>query len=1341
MTVTFPHIRRHREVKKNHLFLAATLLACVFLVFLFFSNSPHHIKVSLASYSDAITPKILYDGEIGSAPLLDPSCLSFAISSASVGMNSSVGIILQPDKWNGSKFKLFCGGGSISPRVDFGPYTNLDFDIKSSTSASSTRNFWLTSWDFTGATISLADYVDGGIIDNTWRHVSIPLTALTAPGWTMNDVENLVFDVDDGTGNLYYIDNIALHKYVVDTGATNQAPVIASLPVGTSTVALSDTLALAPTVTDDGLPTGSSLSYVWTEVSGSGTATFSSPTTAATNVNFSAVGTYSLLLTVSDTLLTTTANVGVVVTSQLATSTNGTLIWDGESTASRAVVFAAGMATSSTSANGSYSFEGDPQQYVWSGINLSGLPMFRQDLSNYNEIQFYAKASTQNAVINFQLQTYVGSQNLTSNIVNIAPYIQGGTLDTMWHLVTIPVSVLENSSFDMTSVDNIYFGNAVPNDGHQIFIDDIYAVDTNPVSISNVVPLSNKVVKISTNDSYDMSAALSVLNYSLQSSDDSNFSSPINPVSVGRESYITDFKGSGTPVGGVYGSPGAPVVDYNIYLVFNQGMVSGSHYTLTINDIKSNFGVDFSSATTTSIDWNDENFVTGTVKASDVGYIPQSPKFGYIGNYLGDAGAMNISPTTCSLNDAATNATVFSTNTTYSGDYTQFSGEKLYQCDFSSFTTPGNYYLTSPGLGKSYNFTIGSDAFNDVASATERFLYYQRDDTDLLSQYAGVWARAGGHMHTDKVAQIDVSQLNSSLYDGEVIGSTVDMTGGWYDAGDYGKYSYSGAFGLSDIFQAFELYPQKFGDNTNIPESGNGVPDILDEAKWETDWLRNMQAPDGGVYVKVTTLDWATTMPSLDLETRLISEKDTHITAQYAAVMAEAYRAFLPYFPAYASDLLARSEKAWTFLVAHPAMVTFSSYGVGVNPPTIGGGANADAGTDRDERAWAAAELYKSTGDQQYLTAFNTYWDPALADYGENDWDSWKRASFAYATTYAYPTDPAKVTIYKTALKTDMDALVATTNSNPYHAAYPSTIAYIGFGSFSRTASVYAFDLIKASFLLNDPKYLAAAESNVDIELGSNPQYRSYITGIGENYPMHPLSTISALDGITEPVPGIAVYGVVGSLGVSNPYLLSVSQNLYPAGTTDTDPYPILRRFFDVSADGYMTEFDISSSPRIAAVFAFLANNNDQAAATSTTPVSVNATAPPVHLYSQSSQQLPAQQIQTTQIQTTTSVTSIEPEQQSNSSIIASSHALAYGSSSPAVMALQIFLNTNGFPLAPSGVGSSGQETSYFGPLTNAAVDKLQLKYNVVKSSSSPGYGIVGPITRAVIALINAETK
>jgi len=314
-----------------------------------------------------------------------------------------------------------------------------------------------------------------------------------------------------------------------------------------------------------------------------------------------------------------------------------------------------------------------------------------------------------------------------------------------------------------------------------------------------------------------------------------------------------------------------------------------------------------------------------------------------------------------------------------------------------------------------------------------------------------------------------------------------------------------------------------------------------------------------------------------------------------------------------------------------------------------------------------------------------------------------------------------------------MDALVATTNSNPYHAAYPSTIAYIGFGSFSRTASEYAFDLIKASFILNDPKYLAAAESNVDIELGSNPQYRSYVTGVGENYPMHPLSTISALDGITEPVPGIAVYGVVGSLGVSNPYLLSVSQNLYPAGTTDTDPYPILRRYFDVSGDGYMNEFDISSSPRIAAVFAFLANNVGQSVTAPTVPVSVVAPVTPTpitHFYSQSSQNQPF----VSGVQTTTSVT--ESTSMPQTSLISSSRGLSLRSTGVSVTALQVFLNTHGFPVALSGPGSLGQETSFFGYLTNTALGKLQIKYGIVTSSTDPGYGVVGPITRAAIAAL-----
>lgn len=217
--------------------------------------------------------------------------------------------------------------------------------------------------------------------------------------------------------------------------------------------------------------------------------------------------------------------------------------------------------------------------------------------------------------------------------------------------------------------------------------------------------------------------------------------------------------------------------------------------------------------------------------------------------------------------------------------------------------------------------------------------------------YAGQFARpichaADGVVHT--------SQAVSPLYDNEVVGSTQACTRGWHDTGDYGKYVASAAQPVHDLLAAYEMYPQKFPDGfNNIPESGNGVPDVLDEVKWELDWLLTMQAPDGGVFFKVVTTNWPNWMPQNDNSTRWITEKTTHATAMTCAMYAADARVYRPFMPVFADTCLAKARRSWAWLEAHPS--TFPTTGF-KNPTGIGGGEYGDPGetSDVDERAWAA---------------------------------------------------------------------------------------------------------------------------------------------------------------------------------------------------------------------------------------------------------------------------------------------------------------------------------------------------------------------------------------------------
>lgn len=886
--------------------------------------------------------------------------------------------------------------------------------------------------------------------------------------------------------------------------------------------------------------------------------------------------------------------------------TQGEILWNGETAASQAAsLFQNGGLTSSVVHSGSYAFEGTPTVWAAPSIGLSGQPMFRRDIGFYDRLEFWARADAAGKTFAVSVETWAPSHQVSAP-VGIDPYIEGGALDTTWRRVSIPLSALKTSTYALESVDRLIFGVAQPSAGHKVYIDDVRVVDQTAATVEAALPLSNRVVRLTVSERYDFAAAVDPARYALSSPGDAAFSPALHPVQAGRRSYLKGYRG-----GTMYGHAQAPIVAFELFLVFDAPMKNGFEYALTVSDLPDAYGNHFASPQLLGWTFDDTALINGSVKASHVGYLPGASKFGYLGNYLGDLGMMDVPPTTCEVRNASTHAVVFSAPAQFRADDPVLSGERVYEADFSAVTAPGSYYLYAPGVGRTHAFKIGAGVFDAVAYATSRVYYFQRAGIDLPPTHAGAWARNAGHAVTDASATIHGSHTGSLLWNGEVVGSTVDMRRGWYDAGDYGKYVLTAAGAVFELLTAYELFPEKFADGAlDLPESGNGVPDLLDEIRWELDWLRTMQAPDGGVYDRLVTTAWATTMPEGDVAVRYIAPKTTHTTAVYAAALAMASRSLQPHWPAYAQDLLERAKKAWTFLTLHPAATPSGGF---VNPPGIGGGAYVDPDGDLDGRAWAAAELYKSTGDPAYAAAFLPLWTAQDPIFGWNDFQHHQRkASFAYATT-DFPTNGALVAAYLDALKVEADTLVARTHQHAYrHAGRSDVLAWIGWGSYSQSARTGAWPLIKAYALLGDPAYREAALVNLDVQLGANPMYASFITGIGYDAPRRPLHTPSALDGAEAPVPGIPVFGVHAQLPMANDYHVNAASasTLYPAGKAVADPYPVLRRYYDATALVAMSEFSVLDLAHVVAAFSFASSGQGPSGGDTVAPT-VSIVSPP----------------------------------------------------------------------------------------------------------------------------------
>lgn len=524
----------------------------------------------------------------------------------------------------------------------------------------------------------------------------------------------------------------------------------------------------------------------------------------------------------------------------------------------------------------------------------------------------------------------------------------------------------------------------------------------------------------------------------------------------------------------------------------------------------------------------------------------------------------------------------------------ELSGEDVYSFDFSALKTPGDYRAFVPGIGVSFPFKVGNDALDRAAKVSAHALYYQRCGTALVEPYAEKsYTRPLDHEFDPAGRKIDaefhVSLPHTLLYAGEKPGEKRDGHGGWHDAGDYGKYVPTAAAALWYLFSAYDMDPGKFQDNTwNIPESGNGIPDVLDEARWELDWLMRMQAPDGGVYHKLTSQRWFQGMPQDETNPRYFFERTTHDTASAAAVFACASRVWRPFDKVASDAYLNRAVKAWKFLKLHPRTVPEGGFR---NPPGNTTGEYCDA-EDIDNRLWAAAELYRTTGKPEFREFFETWWTGSQSHpWGWNDWQHFYRCAYwAYLRSAWKDGDGAiKADIHK-ALVRNADAVVSLTYAHPYrNGARLDVPEWIGWGAFTQSTR-YSFLLLQAWSLTREDRFRTAALLNLDAQLGAHPLSMCFIRGLGTRSPQDPLHLASIHDRVKAPVPGLPIFGPCAHLPNKQPYYAPAQsdENSFPPSRDTLDPYPILRRFIDSHKLVPMTEFTIVNIATCAAVFHLL---------------------------------------------------------------------------------------------------------------------------------------------------------
>ena len=489
---------------------------------------------------------------------------------------------------------------------------------------------------------------------------------------------------------------------------------------------------------------------------------------------------------------------------------------------------------------------------------------------------------------------------------------------------------------------------------------------------------------------------------------------------------------------------------------------------------------------------------TTAIKVDQVGYLPEAPKLAFV---------VTNQPANEFLLRKVTDSTIVFRGRLSAPVNDTDSGDQVRAADFSAFRNEGRFYIEVPGVGTSWSFAIGPSVYRRAFYLTMRSFYGQRCGTavDLGSEFPGFKHPA--------------CHLNGAYHASSGKSGPQVSTKGWHDAGDYGRYVVNSGISTGELLWTWEFFePQLRNLKLNIPESNNSTPDILDEIRWNLDWMLTMQDEDGGVWHKQTSERFADfvmhendPLVSYVIGTGKEPYKSTTATADFVAVLAIAARVYKPFDQTYARKCLAAAEKAWVWLQKYPSVTFRNTEGV-----VTGGYGDNDP---RDEIFWAAAELWRTTKHENYERYFLArYTDqvPAIAAAPPG----WSRvaplALWTYALDHAANKDAGNA-IRQHSLKA-ADEIVERTNKNGYRNSLRNR-DYV-WGS-NGVAANYGVQLLIANAIKPDVRYREAALENLHYILGRNTFSLSWVTQLGENPYRQPHHRPSQADNNREPWPGL----------------------------------------------------------------------------------------------------------------------------------------------------------------------------------------------------------------------------
>lgn len=614
------------------------------------------------------------------------------------------------------------------------------------------------------------------------------------------------------------------------------------------------------------------------------------------------------------------------------------------------------------------------------------------------------------------------------------------------------------------------------------------------------------------------------------------------------------------------------------------------------------------------------------IHVNQEGYLPEYPKKAAVGYYLGNLGEMPIPTNRFSIVDARSGAAVFQGTLTLRPDvgytYTPTPYQEVYEADFSGLETPGQYRLVIPGMGGSLPFRIDEGIGMDFARIYALGLFHQRSGynvampftrfthaadhtapaavpTNASAPYEFTWTTVSNYaieVNSDNPPQTApvLTNFSAQLYP-FVNRGPVDVSGGHFEAGDYNRVTYNSAQLVHTLMFAADALPGVAAlDNLGIPESGDGISDVLQEAKWEADFLVKMQDTDGGFYYSIypQNREYEYDVLPENGDPQVVWPKNTASTAAAVAALAQCASSplFKQAYPQAAGNYLAKAQLGWHFLTN--AIARYGMGGAYQKVQHFG-----DDFTDLDELSWAACELFLATGDTRYQAQLET-WFPDPTDPATMHWGWWRMYACYGNAIRDYATAVRSGRLQAGQLDESYLAKCITTITNcgndnlqwSRENAYGSSLPDATKGA--RSAGWYfspaqAFDLVVAYQFNPDPAYLDAILRNLNYEGGCNPVNVTYLTGVGWKRQREIVDQYSENDEHTLPKDGVPISNMQEGFVWTFTYGYELTPLCFPSDGAQTAPYPIYDRwcdFFNVT-----TEASTTDTARSFAVAAWLA--------------------------------------------------------------------------------------------------------------------------------------------------------